>query len=160
MTDLTEFVFSHIQKPESLCCDRKTLFLYHLMWCSEMPSVHKSITHSCWETLFASTLVSIFSNTETKLAFHISVCWSGESNVLAIHILFMQVQRTCAYPKSFFYHLYRIKASRYTPQEARYFFTELQPSQISSRLSVGVLSLSGVEINSYFSIGRETQSAI
>lgn len=47
MTDLTEFVFSQVQKPESLSCARGTLLMYYLMWCSRVFSVFKGSVQSC-----------------------------------------------------------------------------------------------------------------
>lgn len=73
MTDLTEFVFSQVQKPESLSCDRGTLIMYYLIDVVGCFLYSKS-AQSCREILSASTLVIIFSNTETELVFHLPVC--------------------------------------------------------------------------------------
>lgn len=58
-------------------------------------------------------------------------------------------------------HWQGIRAFRYSINLPHIFFSELQPSHLYSRFSVGVLSLPGVEINCYlinFVIGRETQN--
>lgn len=104
MTDLTEFVFTQVQNPKSLSCDRDTLLMYYLIWCSRVFSVFSHSVQSCWETLFASTLVIIFSNPRTELAFHLSVCWARKCSVLTLHPIFMQIMRTSTYPMPFFCH--------------------------------------------------------